>query len=108
MLAMPRIMMEPINELAIPPPASPTGLGVCVRKDQPREPAPLSTRQAKIATNAQTTITDKPAAKPVKKRSVSWQRRLICPLGIGPRWRTSCDRPDQQPRENIHNDGEQK
>ena len=40
MLAMPRMSTDPTIALAIPPPDSPTGLGVCVRKAQLIEPKP--------------------------------------------------------------------
>ncbi len=42
--AMPRIIVEPTMAFAMPPPASPTGRGVLVRKAQFIEPTPLYTR----------------------------------------------------------------
>src|SRR3954451_14543730 len=99
-------MIDPSSALAMPPPTSPTGFGVCVRNGQFNDPALFNIKYAKIATNVQTTTTDKLAASPVKKESVIWRRRPICRLAIGPRGRAARDGPAHQPGKNIHDDSD--
>ena len=50
-LAMPRMNIDPTMALAMPPPASPTGFGVCVRKAQLIDPTPRINQVAENANN---------------------------------------------------------
>src|SRR5271156_2931835 len=77
MLARARMNADPTIAFAIPPPASPTGFGVCVRKAQLSDPTPRYTRQAKIANNGSSTRITVNTAAPVITWSVMRRRKAI-------------------------------
>src|SRR5215471_3044435 len=116
-LAIARIKAVPAIALAIPPPTSPTGLGVWVRKAQLMEPTPLYNRYPKMAhSGASTTITD-PAAANVANPFTARRYQLIgaapkestltagFALAIGPRRCATSYCPDQNLRQDIDDDG---
>src|SRR5580693_6850184 len=111
-LAINRIKAEPAMALAIPPPASPTGFGVCVRKAQLMDPMPLYTRYPKIAPSGSKTRITAPTARPVTRLLSPRRHRLtgaeatvvagVRVSDIGPRRGSAGNRPDQKLGQNIH------
>src|SRR5437868_3290134 len=109
MLAMRRMITEPTSALAMPPPTSPTGLGVCVRNDQLSELAPFNARNAKIATSALTTTAESAAATVVARWSVAVRRNLMKRLlATCPRRNSTSYAPHQQPGQDINENGDHK
>src|ERR1700723_38353 len=118
-LAIPRIIPEPTMPLATPPPTSPGGLGVWVRKAQFTEARPRTRRYPKMATNGtRTTITVR-IAMPVMAWSVTRRRRLtgdtlccgaamLAALDMRARRLAARHRPDQQTCQRVHYDRHQK
>src|SRR5215469_12025044 len=114
-LAKPRIKIEPPIAFAIPPPASPTGFGVCVRNAQFSAPAPLYRRYPKMATRGSNTRTTAPPAATVASASTVRRRMLTKEMpafspesDIAPRRSPTRYRPHQQLGENVHDDRHQK
>ena len=112
MLARARMSAEPTIALAIPPPASPTGFGVCVRNAQLIEPTPRYTRYVNIANNGSSTRKTVSMAAPVMTWSVMRRRKAIggtvrsavlSPVsGMGARRLAAGNCPDQQSRQGVH------
>src|SRR5271157_3380146 len=114
-LAKPRMKTDPTIAFAIPPPASPTGFGVWVRKAQLIDPTPRKTRYANIANNGTSTRMTVSTATPVITWLVIRRRKeiggTVCAeiflSGIGPRRLAASDRPDQQSGQSVDRDGYQ-
>src|SRR6202049_1591632 len=76
-LAISKMKAEPAMALAMPPPGSPTGFGVCVRKSQLIEPMPLYTRYPKTAPSGSRTRMTAVAAAKVAKEFTPRRHRLM-------------------------------
>src|SRR6476646_3708397 len=105
-LAKPRSNIDPAIALPIPPPSSPMGLGICVRKAQFKEPKPRCTTVPRIRNSGTVTIRAaiviRPRARPLeslRRREVVWLA-----LGKGPRWHSPGDRPDQQYSQRVNDE----
>src|SRR4051794_25408961 len=107
--------MDPTIALAIPPPCSPTGFGVCVRNAQLIDPIPRYIKYPKIATNGASTTSTVRIATPVMRWSVKRRRRLIGGTGAmalissrdSVRGLAAGHSPNQQPRQGIHDNRDQ-
>src|SRR5271166_6594963 len=106
-LATARITPVPTIPFAMPPPASPGGFGVLVRKSMLTEPIPLITRYTKMASKGTSTRTAAETANAVAPWLVMRRQRLTScgaagdtELGTYPR-SSAGDAPDQQPRQGV-------
>src|SRR5580693_4374067 len=118
-LAIPRIIAEPTIPLATPPPTSPGGFGVCVRKAQLTDAKPRTSRYPKMAISGTSTTITVRIAIPVMAWSVTRRRRLIggtlccmaamlAALDMRARRLAARHRPDQQTCQRVHYDRHQK
>src|SRR6185437_1233149 len=106
-LAMPRITPEPRMALAMPPPGTPTGAGVLVRKAQLMEPIPRFNKSAKIAARGSSTSRTAATASAVNRWSSNRRIHEICSdlapalLRMDPRWKATSHTPHQQTGERV-------
>src|ERR1700760_3786023 len=106
MLAVTSNITEPTIALATPPPISPIGLGICVRKSQFSPPTPRTIMVPRIRNNGTVTISAPSVISPRATILVSLRRREMVVginLGNGPRRHSARDRPDQQSGQCVHN-----
>src|SRR5208283_4256365 len=106
-LATAKISPVPTIAFAIPPPTSPGGFGVWVRKARFTEPIPLITRYTKMASSGTSTSTTASTANTVAPWLMMRRPRLTScgaegdtELGTHPR-SPPGDAPDQQPRQRV-------
>src|SRR5579863_3446569 len=109
-----RISAEPAIAFAMPPPNSPGGLGVCVRKARLIEPRPLYSRYPNTAPSGRSTRTTAASAAHVANPSTPRRHKLkegaeielgTVALDICPRGCASSDGPHQYLRQYINNNG---
>src|ERR1017187_8635360 len=113
-LATARMIPVPTMALAMPPPTSPGGLGVCVRNAQLTEPIPLMTRYAKMASSGTSTRMAAATANVVAPALVTRRTKPTCCgvdcadiSGTHPR-SPAGDAPHQQPGQCVDDEGHDK
>src|SRR5829696_2645563 len=102
-------MRVPTIEFAIPPPASPTGAGMCVKNSMFSARMPWDTTKNKIIASGINASRTAPAQNATNSDDSAL--RLIIALHLGCRFRsrhlhrsrTPCHAPDQQSRQTVHN-----
>src|SRR5690348_11222005 len=108
MLARPSSMIEPTMALAMPPPSSPIGLGICVKNAQFSSPKPRKSTVPRIRKSGTVTTRAASVIEPSASQLESLRRKETVRkgLGKGPRRHSPSDRPDQQASQGIHNEGD--
>src|SRR5512135_902715 len=104
--AMATMIPEPTMAFPMPPPVSPTGAGGCTRKAQLSEPTPLATRYPKMASSGVSTMRAAAAAANVASRSFALRTSPSELLRMHPHRNPACGHPDQHPRDNVHDQGD--
>src|SRR5215470_14386138 len=106
MLAMRRMNPEPTSALAMPPPGSPGGFGIWVKKAQFSPAIPRYTTVPNTRNNGTVTIRAARVIPPSAIQLLSLRRQLIAGckgLGKGPRRLSARYAPYQKTRQSIHN-----
>src|SRR5947209_11626078 len=101
------IMAVPTIALAMPPPVSPTGWGIRVKKAQLREPMPRTTTPPRMRKSGASTTRVAATMAPSPRKLTKRRRRLmLCKV---PRRHAAGDAPDHELGHAIHNqsDGEE-
>src|SRR4029453_18712299 len=106
---MPTMISVPTTAWATPPPVSPAGAGVLVKKSSERLPAPLATRLARMKKRGSSATTTATTMSP----TIAWlkARRSTRRFTAGPSQRlapgpgAAGDPPDQEARAGVHHDG---
>src|SRR6185312_7091578 len=108
MLAKPSSMIDLTIALAMPPPSSPIGLGICVKKVQFSSPKPRKSTVPRIRKRGTVTTRAASVIEPNASQLESLRRKETVRngLGKGPRRHSPCDRPDQQAGQGIYNEGD--
>src|SRR5882724_4259488 len=106
-LAKPKSRSDPTIALPMPPPSSPIGLGIWVRKAQFKAPNPRTTTVPRIRKRGTVTISAANVMRPSAIELESLRRREVVwiSLGKGPRQHSPGDGPDQQHGQGVHYQG---
>ena len=99
---MPTMSSVPTMACTTPPPVSPAGAGVWVKKSSERLPAPLSTRLSRMKNSGSSATTTAPIISPTIKllRPARRTRRFTGALLPAPE--PAGHPPDEQPRAGVH------
>src|SRR3954451_17821436 len=112
-LAVPTMSRVPTRACTTPPPLSPAGAGVRVRKLRERLPAPLSTRFSRMKNSGMSATITAPIISPTMKLLITRRsiRRFTAERlsqGAAPGPRAAGHSPDQEPGSGVHQDSHQK
>src|SRR3954462_8640503 len=112
-LAVPTMSRVPTSACTTPPPVSPAGAGVRVKKSSERLPAPLSTRFSRMKNSGMSATITAPIISPTMKllRNRRSSRRFTAEPAsqrAAPRARSSGYSPDQEAGSGIHQHSHQK